>query len=46
MPDKSGYVGRVKNQANQHVAAPNQTTPKKTGKVKTGSDLRGGKGNK
>jgi hypothetical protein len=42
---KSGYVGNIKNQGSQVVKAPNQTTPgSKTGKVKTGNDLRQGTG--
>ena len=40
---KSEYIGRIKNQGTQTVQAPHQSTPSKTGKVKTGSDLRTGK---
>ena len=38
-----GYVGRIKNQGSQVVKAPFQTTPKKSGTVKTGRDLRAGR---
>lgn len=40
---KSGYVGSIKNAGTKVVDAPNQSTPRKTGKVKTGTDLRTGK---
>lgn len=38
-----GYSGKIKNQGTQKVEAPRQTTPSKTGKVKTGKDLRTGR---
>lgn len=40
---KSGYIGKIQNTGNQMIKAPNQITPEKKGKVKTGSDLRTGK---
>lgn len=40
---KSGYVGKIKNGGTQVVQAPSQKVDRKTGKVKTGSDLRTGK---
>lgn len=40
---KNGYVGQIKNSGTQVVKAPNQVTDRKTGTVKTGSDLRSGK---
>jgi hypothetical protein len=43
MSDKSSYIGKIKNQGTQVVKAPNQTAATKTGKVKTGTDLRTGK---
>ena len=45
MAEKSPYTGKVPNSGTMNVKAPNQTTKQKTGKVKTGSDLRakGGK---
>jgi len=46
MSEKSGYVGRIKNQGTQNVKAPHQSTPSKSGKVKTGGDLRTGGGKK
>ena len=41
--EKSGYIGKIKNGGSQVVKAPNQKTDRKTGTVKTGGDLRGGK---
>lgn len=38
-----GYIGKIKNGGTQVVKAPNQTTDKKKGTVKTGGDLRSGK---
>ena len=38
-----GYVGKIPNAGTMKVQAPHQTTPKKTGKMKTGKDLRTGK---
>lgn len=43
MSEKSDYIGRIKNAGSQVVEAPKQTTEKKTGKVKTGRDLRAGR---
>lgn len=40
--EKNGYIGKIKNTGTQVVPAPNQTSPKKTGKVRTGGDLRNG----
>lgn len=40
---KNGYVGKIKNGGTQVVQAPHQSVDRKTGKVKTGSDLRTGK---
>ena len=39
-----GYVGKISNSGAQVVKAPNQEVKKGTGKVKTGTDLRAGKG--
>jgi len=39
----SGYAGKIRNGGSQQVKAPSQTTPRKTGTVKTGGDLRAGK---
>ena len=39
----NGYAGKIANTGTQIVKAPAQTSPKKTGTVKTGSDLRTGK---
>ena len=44
MAEKNGYTGRIANQGTQEVKAPNQTAARKTGKVKTGGDLRTGGG--
>lgn len=45
MAEKKGYAGRIANAGTQEVKAPNQVLAKggKT-KVKTGGDLRTGKG--
>ena len=43
MSEKSDYIGRIKNAGSQVVEAPKQETEKKTGKVKTGRDLRAGR---
>lgn len=40
---KDGYAGSIKQSGSQVVQAPNQTTDRKTGTLKTGSDLRSGK---
>ena len=40
---RKSYIGRIKNQGSQVVQAPIQTTPKKSGTVKTGRDLRTGR---
>lgn len=37
---KVGYLGRITNKGNQKVEAPVKTPKSKSGKVKTGSDLR------
>ncbi len=42
MSDK-GYTGRIKNSGTQVVKAPHQSTDRKTGTVKKGTDLRSGK---
>ena len=41
---EKGYIGRIPNAGNINVRAPHQTTPKKTGTVKVGNDLRTGGG--
>lgn len=43
MSEKSGYIGKIKNSATQIIKAPTQSTERKTGKVKTGKDLRAGR---
>lgn len=40
----SGYAGKIKNGAVQNIKAPSQTTDRKTGTVRRGSDLRTGSG--
>lgn len=40
---RPGYIGSITNSGTMVVKAPVQTTAKKTGKVKTGTDLRNGK---
>ena len=40
---EKGYTGRIKQSGSQVVKAPNQINDRKTGTVKTGSDLRTGK---
>ena len=42
MSEKSGYVGKIKNDGTQVVKGPNQVTDPKKGTVKTGNDLRTG----
>lgn len=37
---EKGYLGRINNRGNQVVKAPVKTPKSKSGKVKTGSDLR------
>lgn len=44
MSDKSGYAGKIANAGTQVVKAPGQTTRRKTGTVRTGTDLRAKKG--
>ena len=46
MAEKNGYVGRISNSGPQVVKAPNQSVGPDKGKVKTGNDLRTGKGGK
>lgn len=38
-----GYIGKIQNTGSQIVKAPHQITQSKTGKVRTGADLRTGK---
>lgn len=44
MADKNcGYIGKIKNAGTQVVQAPKQTTDRKTGTVRKGTDLRTGR---
>lgn len=43
MDKKPGYIGKIQNAGSQVVKAPEQKTLRKTGTVKTGTDLRSGK---
>ena len=42
MSEKKGYIGKVSNKGAQEVKAPIPQQAPKTGKVKTGGDLRTG----
>lgn len=46
MAEKNGYIGQISNSGPKVVKAPNQTVAPDNGKVKTGTDLRTGKGGK
>ena len=46
MAEKNGYIGSISNSGPQVVNAPNQSVAPDKGKVKTGNDLRTGKGGK
>lgn len=43
MKEQKGYIGAIKNTGTQVVKAPHQIAAAKTGKVRTGKDLRTGK---